>query len=522
MLTPDYLESVADDAVKLYAELENAIIRDIARRILTAGVMTETARHQIKVMQQSGELYNEIVEEIAKITKQSKQTIKKIFEEASIEALRYDDKVYELAGLNPIPLAQSPNLLQTLTAGMNKTDKDISNLIMTTAKNASNEFVTITNKAYLQVTSGAFDYNTAIFNAVNEISQNGIDVIYPSGKKDKIDVAVRRAVLTGVNQTACKLQDERAEEMNCDLVEVSAHSGARATKKQDWTNHAWWQGKIYSRSGTHSKYPDFKETTGYGKVDGLGGINCRHNFYPFFEGISKRNYTDQELEEINNRKVIYNGKEYGEYDALQMQRKQEREIRKVKRQLAGYEEIKLNGADQEQINEADRKFQSKAYELKKKEKELKNFIEQTGFKRDRARERVAGFDRGFNNRVVRANTEFTRRQKSDIIIEEIKQCGIRGNVNLKPREIDSASLKFDNNHINKERLHDVTEQEAKQFIKEAKISVTIWKGKFENYYGENGATYVNMETKEIRTSFKAEQFTNNIKEMLEVLKKNGR
>ncbi len=401
MLTPDYLESVADDAISLYAELENTIIRDIARRIISAGIMTETARHQIKVMQQSGELYNEIIEEIARITKQSKQTIKKVFESAAIETLRYDDKVYELAGLNPIPLMQSPNLLQILNVGLNKTQKDISNLTMTTAQNASNEFVSITNKAYLQVTSGAFDYNTAIFNAVEEISKNGIDITYPSGKKDKVDVAVRRAVLTGVNQTACKLQDERAEEMGCDLVETSAHAGARVTKKQDWTNHAWWQGKIYSRSGMHPKYPDFKKTTGYGKVDGLGGINCRHNYYPFFEGISKRNYTDKQLEEINNRKVTYNGKEYGEYEALQMQRKQEREIRKIKRELAGYEAIKLNGTNQEQINQADRKFQNKAYELKQKEKELRSFIKQTGFKRDRGRERVAGFDRGFRNRTIK-------------------------------------------------------------------------------------------------------------------------
>ena len=522
MLTPDYLESVADDAVKLYAELENTIIRDVARRIITAGVMTETARHQIKVMQQSGLLYNEIVNEIASLTSLSKQTIKKIFEDSVIETLKYDDSIYRKAGLKPIPLAQSPNLLQTLTAGLNKTQKDISNFVMTTAKNTSNEFVNIANKAYLQVTSGAFDYNTATFNAIEELSKNGIDITYPSGKTDKIDVAVRRAILTGVNQTACKIQDERAEEMGCDLVEVSAHDGARVTKKKDWTNHAWWQGKVYSRSGTHPKYADFKETTGYGKIDGLGGVNCRHNYYPFFEGISKRNYTDKQLEEINNRKVMCNGKEYGEYEALQMQRRQERNVRKLKRELTGYEAIKLNGTNQEQINRADSKFNQKAYELKQKEKELKNFIEQTGLKRDRARERGAGFDRGFKNRVVKASNEFTKKQNDDIIINEIKQCGVRGNVNLIPKEIDIDALKFDNNHINNERLHDVTEQEAKQFIKEAKISVTTWKGKFENYYAENGATYVNMETNEIRTSFKTEQFTDNIKEMLEVLKKYGR
>lgn len=403
MLTPDYLENVANDAVKLYAELENTIIKDIARRIVTSGVMTETARHQIKVLQQSGELYDEIINEIASITKQSNQVIRKIFEDASIQTLKYDDSVYKAAGLNPIPLAQSPNLLQTLTAGLNKTQKDINNLVKTTAGNAQSKFISSVNMAYTQLTSGAFDYNTAIFNAVELLCKDGIDIVYPSGKTDKIDVAVRRAVLTGVNQTANKIQDMRAEEMNCDLFEVTAHVGARVTKKQDWTNHAWWQGKVYSMSGKSDKYPSLKEITGYGKVDGLGGINCRHNKNPFFEGISKRNYTDEELEKINDKTVKYKGKEYGEYEALKTQRQMERNIREIKRELSAQEEIMLNGTNDNLVAQARAKFNKTSKELIKAEKEIKEFTKETGLPRDNARERVAGFDRGFRNRVSKAS-----------------------------------------------------------------------------------------------------------------------
>lgn len=399
MLTPEQLEHVSDDAIKLYAELEETIIRDIARRIITSGVMTETARHQIKAIQESGKLYNEVIEEIARITKQSKKVIKKIFENAVVESLSYDDEVYKRAGLNPIPIKQSPSMLQTLTAGLNKTNGDIHNLIMTTAGSAQNVFINATNMAYEQVTSGAFDYNTAIFNAIEKVSKDGINIIYPSGRKDKIDVAIRRAVLTGVNQTANKIQDQRADEMECDLVEVTAHAGARVTTKLDWTNHSWWQGKIYSRSGKSKKYPGLEETTGYGKVDGLGGINCRHNKYPFIEGISKRTYTDEELEEINNRTVTYKGKEYGEYEATKIQRQKERKIRELKRELAGYEEIMLNSKDDNLLAQARGKFNKKMNDLKKAEKELRQFIKETGLKRDAARERVYGFDKKFSNRL---------------------------------------------------------------------------------------------------------------------------
>lgn len=390
MLTPDYLEHCADEAVKINAELENFIIKDIARRIVQSGVMTETARHQIKAVQESGYLYDSIIEEIANITNLSTKEVKKIFEDAAIESMVFDDKIYEMAGLKPTAFRESPAMMQILKTGIQKANNDINNLIMTTAGTSQSKFQEITNMAYRQYTSGAFDYNTAIFNAVEQLSKDGINVIYPSGKIDKIDVAVRRAVLTGVSQTANKLQDRRAEEMNCDLVEVTAHIGARVTKKLDYTNHAWWQGKVYSISGNNDKYPSLKEITGYGKVDGLGGINCRHNKFPFIEGISKRAYTDKELEEINNKTVTYNGKKYGEYEALKMQRQKERNIRETKREIAGYQGIMLGSTDETILNEAKNKYDFTTKKLKKQEKEIREFIKQTGLKRNNERERVVG------------------------------------------------------------------------------------------------------------------------------------
>lgn len=390
MLTPDYLEHCADEAIKINAELENFIIKDIARRIVQSGVMTETARHQIKAIQESGYLYNDIIVEIANISKLSTKVVKEIFEDAAIETMTFDDKIYELAGLKPTAFRESPAMMQILKTGIQKANNDINNLTMTSAGTAQSKFQEITNMAYRQYTSGAFDYNTAIFNAVEQLSKDGINVMYPSGKLDKIDVAVRRAVLTGVNQTANELQDKRAEELKTDLFEVTAHIGARVTKKQDWTNHAWWQGKVYSISGTSDKYPPLA-ITGYKiKIDGLAGINCRHNKFPFIEGISKRAYTDKELEEINNKTVIYNGKEYGEYEALKMQREKERNIRATKREISGYQGIMLGAEDETILNEARNKYNLSKRKLKKQEKEIRDFIKQTGLKRNNERERVIG------------------------------------------------------------------------------------------------------------------------------------
>ena len=400
MLTPDYLEHCADEAIRINAELENFIIQDIARRIIQAGTMTETARHQIRALQENGNLYNEIIEEIAKITKRSETTVKKIFEDATIESMAFDDKIYELAGLKPTAFRESPAIMQILKTGIQKANGDIHNLIMTTAGTSQSKFTMLSNMAYRQYTSGAFDYNTAIFNAVEQLSKDGIDVLYPSGKTDKIDVAVRRAVLTGVNQTANELQDQRAEEMGTDLFEITAHAGARVTKKQDWTNHAWWQGKVYSKSGNSNKYSPLSVTGYKTKIDGLAGINCRHDKFPFIEGVSRRTYTDEELEKINNKTVKYNGKEVGEYEALQTQRKMERDIREIKRTLSGYQGIMFGTEDETLLNQTKNKFTLCSKKLKSKEAELKDFIEQTGLKRDTARERVTGFNKSISQKVI--------------------------------------------------------------------------------------------------------------------------
>ena len=257
MLTPDYLKDVADDAVKLYARLEDSIIKDVVRRLKdTEFEMTESARFQIRVAQEAGMLYDDIVAKVASYSGVSEKIVKKTFENSAIEALKYDDKIYRKQGLTPIPLKQQTSMLNVLKNTLNKTNGSLYNLTLTTASTTQEKFVEVCNDAYMQIVSGAFDYNTAIRKAIKKFS-DGVQVEYDSGYKLNVKSAVKRAVMTGVNQTCLKMQELRAEEMGCDLVEVTAHEGARP-------EHAEWQGKIYSRSGKSTKYPSLVEATGYG------------------------------------------------------------------------------------------------------------------------------------------------------------------------------------------------------------------------------------------------------------------
>ncbi|MDE6833925.1 MAG: phage minor capsid protein [Ruminococcus sp.] len=144
----------------------------------------------------------------------------------------------------------------------------------------------------MQITSGAFSYQEAIRQAVQKTAQDGVRVLYSSGHTDRIDVAVRRAVLTGVGQTCREIGLMNAQECGCDLMEITAHSGARPA-------HAQWQGKIVSLSGRKGYLS--KSDIGYGTGDGFGGWNCRHDWFPFFEGYSKRNYSEKNLQKLDKK-----------------------------------------------------------------------------------------------------------------------------------------------------------------------------------------------------------------------------
>jgi hypothetical protein len=236
--------------------------------------MTATTAYQMARLQESGMVYQTALKELAKITGKSEATLQALFEKAGVKSIAWDDKVYRAAGLHPIPLQLSSSMLNVLMAGLEKTGGVVKNLTMTTALSAQSSFVDAADTAYMQVTQGAMSYDQAIRAAVKNVAAQGLSVIqYPSGAKSALDVAMRRSVLSGVGATTGQIQIARADDMNCDLVAVSAHMGAR-NRGEGPQNHESWQGKVYSRSGTNPKYENFYDVTGYGTGEGLGGWNC--------------------------------------------------------------------------------------------------------------------------------------------------------------------------------------------------------------------------------------------------------
>lgn len=396
MLTPNYLAAAPDALVQLYSSAELKILIDIARRVSQYDFFIPSAAWQVRKLQAMGLCYEEIMSILSQLTRRTRPEIERLVTEAGVEALRTDDAVYRRHGLNPPPAGASPELQRILHAGIKRTEGLFENLTRTTARTAAQQFERALDQAWLQTQSGAFSYTEAIRNAVRALAGQGIRSISYAGngriRTETLEVAVRRAVITGVNQTALELQMARADELGCDLVEVTAHEGARTG--EGVANHAGWQGKVYSRSGMNPKYPHFATATGYGTGAGLGGWNCRHSAFAFFEG-DPRTYTDERLRRMAEKTVTYNGEKLSIYEATQRQRYIERQVRRYKREFKAMEAA---GQDPHEAAAKLRKWQSTE----------KDFAAQTGLKRQSERTAVHGFGRETAARVRTSVDKYSR------------------------------------------------------------------------------------------------------------------
>lgn len=402
MLTPEYLDQITDDILGMYDALNESVIEDIARRIVKTGRVTETAAWQAKQAQEMGALYEDVIRRVSEISGLTEQELQRLFEDAAVENIRYENDIMSQMGLMPIELKQSEAMLKLLRAGLDKTGKDLSNLTLTTAIRAQNAYYNASNLAYLQVSSGVLSHQEAVKKAILSTAKEGVTVLYPTGHIDKIDVAIRRAVLTGVNQTAAKMSLEYCDETGCDFVETTAHSGARPS-------HAVWQGRVFCRSGMSREYPPFSET-GYGTGPGLCGWNCRHNFHAFWPGISVPAYSQEMLDDYNAKKFEYNGEKLTDYECSQMQRAQERKIRETRRQLTACDAAMKATDDADLRDKLRIEFEGQSVRLKQQEAELRNFCEKTKRAVDSARlqvhavkdtdGRIIGFNKSVSQKVV--------------------------------------------------------------------------------------------------------------------------
>lgn len=340
--TPELLDSLPEELAELYRELELTLLVEICSRLKLSDQLNEVTVQDIRALRSHGIDLKDIKKAIRKFTKISENKLNQLMDDVVERNQRYYRELVDLAGVTAPETMVS---LEDTWAIYEQTKQTFRNLTRSMGFLADNGRTMLAparayqwalDNAEMQVMSGAISYNQAIKSAVKQLADSGIKVVdYESGHRDQIDVAARRAVMTGVSQFCAKYTEQSAEYLETPYFEISAHIGAR-DKGVGWQNHKAWQGRVYSiKAG--DKYPSIYEVCGLGHVDGLEGANCRHIRTAFVDGVMERTYTDEELAHIDDgHDVDFEGKRYTAYEATQKQRQIERTARKLKREQAAY------------------------------------------------------------------------------------------------------------------------------------------------------------------------------------------
>lgn len=367
MLTPEYLNLIEfNDVVELYNKLNIDITADIITRISTMDDITEVSRKQMKILLQTNgaEVFNKALEKTSLLTRETKNALKLLFENMAKEDMQgykelyeYRDKMFQL----------SETQYKILNQGLQQTNRLLKNMTNTIAFQSQQAYVNAVDEAYMKTVTGAFDYNTAINTAVQRLADQGITLKDKLGRNVQLEVAVRRNVLSGIHETANNINRSIEDDLGCNGYEVTAHLGARPT-------HAEAQGKQYAISNEDAKKYGLEL---WSDVSDLWNeYNCRHTYFGIILGISEPIYNSKELKEFKNATVTLNGKQVPYYEATQIQRSYENNIRKIKRSIQTLDKVGIDSSKQ----------RSKLRQLQMKQTA---FCKETGLKKDYSRMKIA-------------------------------------------------------------------------------------------------------------------------------------
>jgi len=574
-LNREYKEKLSRQIEKNYLELEERIMQDIVRRIRKTRNITSTADYQINrllilgnssedvekmIKDALGATYPEMFELYDKVINWEYVRNKDIYEQINQKFIPYDEN-YQLQQLTEGYIRQTQGELENITQSLGfYLDYGNGRRVLTPLSQVYQGYL---DAAMMDITSGAFDYNSVLRKVVTQLTNSGLRTIdYASGHSNRVEVAARRAVMTGISQLTGRISEMNAEKLGTDYFEVAWHSGARPS-------HAVWQGRVYSKD-------DLYRICGLGTVTGLLGANCYHEYYPFFPGLSERNWSDQWLEEMDreeNTPKKFNGKEYTLYEAKQQQRRMETAMRAQREKV---DLMRKGGAHPDEVMLAKCKYQAQLDEYAR-------FSKKMGLKQERERiyidmrGRIAPTDKSVmscfpEEMIQNAGKDIKQYERYKKILgdevgslanfgqikyndakqweylkglkaylekypssdkryydasEKLKELGIKKGVLLPPVEKQAFILpegKNDPYHVMKRMMErNVTDDDARAYMKDAKAMFVQWNGQRQLFVSSEGMCLISKQNDGwiFKTVWSKHDFDGDSEKIMEVLKNVG-
>ncbi len=378
MKTDKELKALAEPIVEIYKNIEHDLLMKIASFFVydeNVNIKNSLDWYFTK-LEEIGGLNNESIKLLSQYSNISESKIRDALNKAgygSITKERIDLlNAKDVVNISWNELLKSKSINDAINTSFTETQELFKMINTKTLESTKKSYMDALNQARLEIATGIYDYNTAITRAIEKMVDNGITGATYKRKDGSIyqmslESVVRRDMITAIYQSFNKGSEQIGKELNAEYYEVSSHLGARLGDGiHPISNHFGWQGKVYKIDGSDEEYDNFTEKTGYGDILGLGGVNCRHKFWPFFPGVDEPSQHTFSYEE-NKKQVELQNK----------QRAYERKIRKIR--------TKQDVFKQMGNNDNYKKWKVKEQELLPKYNE---FIKKNNLSRDYARERV--------------------------------------------------------------------------------------------------------------------------------------
>lgn len=509
MLRADEINVMRDAATELTQPIIAYLLRDIAERIARAGHLTASAQYSVWKLQELGVSQRETKKALKRLLNVSNRQLRQMLTQSAEAGYRYD--LNALPQVQKISFEKNDALQKIIASAVQLAQDDLSNITQTlgmvdpygNALPLQQAYQNCMDFAFMQVSTGAADYNTAVRMATKNLAAKGVCYIdYESGVSTSLEAAVRRSVMGGLGLMQEQISQRDHDDLGANGWEISAHAASAP-------DHEPIQGKQYS----DAEYTALNNSL----VRRIGTLNCGHAAFPIILGVTPPQYTPEELAKLradNEKGITYNGRHYTAYEATQRQRTLEATIRRQRRKIL----IDEATGDKE-------KLLPDQIKLQMLNQEYSRFSKAAGLRTQQERMEVVGYNWKQETAAEKAyKIDLENRQRYDKMVSELKERQLipqKAIVHIPHREIPVEGLPFDNEHINVERNHNVTMEMAVTWILESKASINVWGGWFERYYSSNGVTYVDMRANSIRTAYSPAEFDDKTIAILEVLKKYG-